>query len=77
MPVVRMRNLRVSDEAVVHIHDVREVLNSHDAELGVKFAVCESAGGEYLPSWLLEFVEPPATCFLCIVEEADRCSSGS
>lgn len=75
MPVVRMRNLRIADEVVVHIHDAR--MNRGDAQLGVKFAVCESAGGEYLPSWMLEFVEAPATCFLCIVEEADRCSSGS
>ncbi len=73
MPVVRMRNLRVSDEDVVHIHDPS--MNRGDAQLGVKFAVCESVGGEYLPSWMLGFVEHPATCFLCIVEEAGRCSN--
>lgn len=77
MPVVRMRNLRLVDERVVHIYDARESIKNDSDLRGVKFAICESAGGEYLPSWMLEFVNQPATCLLCIVEEADRCSNGS
>lgn len=75
MSVVRMRNLRIVDEALVHIHDGN--MNRGNAQLGVKFTICESVGGSYMPSWLLEFVEEPATCFLCVVEEAERCSNGS